>query len=92
MLDTGREAQAYDTAYGKLASDPSFGQITQPTMNKYYDMATQRAFGAGNQRINAMLAQYGYGTGSATGAGMGAQGTGAELSGRLMKDIELDRT
>jgi len=61
-------------------------------MNKYYDMATQRAFGQGNQRINSMLAQYGYGTGSATGAGMGAQGTGAELTGRLMKDVELNRT
>jgi len=88
FLDPSREGAAYQTAYGGIAGDPQFGQVSEQAMNRYYDLAGERAFGEGNARINALMAQYGYAPG---GAGSGAVGTGAELAGRLGKDIALNR-
>lgn len=78
-----QEAGAYGTAFGGLAADSNFGRVSPEAVSGYYDLAGKRAFGEGNERINQILAERGFGPSRV--------GQGAEMAGRLSRDIELNR-
>ena len=78
-----QEGGAYGTAFANLAADPTFGRVDPGATSAYYDLASQRAFGEGNERINAILAERGFGPSRV--------GAGAEMAGRLGRDIEINR-
>ena len=78
------EAAAYGTGFAGLAADTNFGRVSPEATSAYYDLAGQRAFGEGNERINAILAERGFGPSRV--------GQGAEMAGRLGRDIEINRT